>query len=165
VRTDHGVRIISPLRVGDEADDLPCLGDLLQGVGDAARIEGHQRARDLARAAARVGVVTDIGDAVRAQMRCADGENPLLDGRRDPRVQAVRDEIVERPEAPGNVLNVLVMEDDIAQPEGGRHRRPLRNCLRCQINADESTARQCERHRDKIRAVAAAQLQHMAPVE
>ena len=78
-----------------EAQQRPRLRDALARVGELGGVEDEHVAQRLAQAPAGQGVVADVGHAGRVERRAADRQQAIAHRGRHPRVDAVRDHVVE----------------------------------------------------------------------
>jgi hypothetical protein len=125
-------------------------------------VEAQHVARRVAQVGAGIGVVGDERDAVRRQAIGARREQRVARPGWDPRIDAVRDHVVEPAEVVRERLDVALEQPHVAGAELGGERGPAGDRLGGEVDADELAAGQAERHRDQVAAVAAAQLQHAA---
>ena len=84
-----------------------------------------------AQLAAGIAVVADVGDSFGSQESPAGGQHCVLDPVGHPRINAVRNDIIERPKTIGQrfgrLANIERLEHDIRQPEGIRERPAFGN--------------------------------------
>ena len=144
-------------------EQRPRLRDPLLRLADLAQVPAQHLARDLAQVPARQHVIGHVRDAVGRQTVAAGGEQCVAAGRRDPRVDAVRDDEVERAER-AQRAQVRVLELDVLEAQSGRRRgRPLDRAPR-QVDPAERAAAQPVGHRHEVAAITAAELEQAAGV-
>ena len=130
-------------------------------VDDALdRVERH-RTQDQPVMAARQRVVADEGDAVGRQQPADQRKHRLLNRRRHPCVDAVRDDIVERAlEGAGGVEDVGDLDANVGEPRRRGDRPAAGDRGRCQVNVEELRARQALCHREQVHRVPATDVEH-----
>ena len=151
--------------VRHEAGEGAGLGDLLFRIGDVRDVEPEDLPDRLAQMAAGIGVVADERHPVRRQVRRADGEDPVAHRLGHPRVDTRRDDVVEGPEGVGDVHDVEPVQHHVPEAERRDRVGPDAHRGGRQVDADEFAVGETVGHRDQVAAVAAAQLQHAAPID
>ena len=147
---------------GQQLGEVQRLVEALASAGHAADVEQHHLAQHLADVAARVGVVAHIGHAHGREPLGAHLQDALLHVGRDPRIQPVRDDVVELAEVVRERAHVQRPELDIRETELRNDGLTVRDRRLRQVDPDEPTLGQAERHRNNVRATAAAELQEAA---
>ena len=114
------------------------------GVGKLARVIAHRIADDPAHVPAGEGVVADVGDAAGCQLPRADVEQLFLHVGRHPRIDAVRDDVVEYAGFFAEIAQVDLLELDVGETQrrdvGSALHAPGRRKSRCRGSG--SAARQ-----------------------
>ena len=118
--------------------------------------------RDLADSTSGQRVVTDEHHAVLREPAPPERKERITDVRRDPRVNAVRDDVIERAVRRRQLRQILMHECDIGQSQFGDGPSTRLDRTLGEIAADELRRRQRERHRNQIRAVVASDFEHPA---
>ena len=145
----------------EKSDEASRLRDSFGGLLDVPHVPPHHLAHRVSDVAPGERVVAHVRDAVRRERSGGDREHPLLHGRRHPRIEAVRDDVVERAGI-RRVQQVGVEERDVGQAERGDLRAALLDGRARGVQSDERAPRKNVRHGDEVAAVAAAQLEHAA---
>jgi hypothetical protein len=128
---------------------------------DAVDVEAQDFPNRLPHVTAGVDVIADEHDAVRPQPPSCQGEHRVAHPRRNPRVDAVRDHVVEFAQRFRQLTQGSRYKHD-GEPQigGGLPRR--RDGARREIAADELAIGQACRHRQQIGSAAAAELEDAA---
>ena len=134
--------------------------DPLLRLFDAVELEGEQLAQGLAQPVAGQRVVADERDAAGRQHVRGEREQPLAHRVGHPRVDAVRDDVVEALLGRLEVLDPDLLEAHVGEAELVRARSGQRDRAARQVEADEARLGQRERHAEQVAAVAAADLEH-----
>jgi hypothetical protein len=135
------------------------------GAGDRlvqpARVPLGRLTQHLAQVTAGVGGVGEIGDAVGREVRAAGGQRRLAHRLADPRVEAVRDHIVELAElSVGQGEDVAHLEAQVVEPCCGRRRTRFRDRAGREIDPERGGIRARRGDAGEVRARAAPELQH-----
>ena len=109
--------------------------------------------------AARKDVVAHVDEAARRQVPIREREEGVAHVRRHPRIEAVRDDIVERPERSRDFAQVALDELDVREPESTRHVVRAAHEQRRSVAAGERRPRHPGRHRQQVGAIPAADLE------
>ena len=115
--------------------------------------------------AAGVDVVTDERDTARCKVPGDEREEPVTRFGRDPRIQAVRDDVVKCSGVGGEVREIALRQRDVRQAEAGDHPLSDLDRLRGEIEAGERAARKRVRHGDEVGPVTARDLEHPAALD
>ena len=158
---DHGKDRVRRRSLSEKPDEVSRLADSLDGILAASHGPQHHLAHRNSDVPSGKHVVAHVRDAVRSEHLGGDGEHPLLNQRRHPRVDAVRDDVVVRAEV-RRVQEVDVLERHVREAEGGNLLPAPRDGRARRVETEERAPRKDVRHRDQIAPVAAAQLEHAA---
>src|SRR5208283_1619855 len=125
----------------------------------------HHVAQHLANVTPRQRVVADVSYALGRQMIVRDSQNHVANWFGNPRINSVRDDVIELAELGANLHDVGRLQFQVLQAYlPGGFAAPEDRSL-CKIEADKVTAGKRERHRNQIPAVAASNLKHAATVD
>jgi hypothetical protein len=149
-------------RPRQEVEQRPSRAHPFGCVFDPPRLEQHHVANHSVRRPPGQRVVADIGDTIRREILAADRQHPVADLRRDPRVDAVRDDVVEGAVLRADRGDVVLAQLDVGQAGSGDQRLAGPDLPVREVYAGESGARQRRCHRDQVVAVPAAKLEHPA---
>ena len=154
-------RAVGLLDEVEQREQPACPLRALARVVEPARVPLAGLAQHPAQVAARVRGVGDVSDAVGGEVRAAGGERRLAHRLGRPRVQAVRDHVVELAElAGGQGEDVADLEPQVVEPRGGRRLAPLRDRAGREVDADRGRLWVGGRDARQVRARAAPELQH-----
>ena len=132
-----------------------------RGSSSPRACHSRRLAQHPAQVAAGVGGVGDVGDPVGGEVGAAGGEHRLAHRLGRPRVQPVRDHVVELAElAVGQREDVAHLEAQVVEPGRGRRRARLRDRAGREVDADRGRLGVGGRDARQVRARAAAELQH-----
>ena len=109
-----------------------------------------------------VCVIADQADTVGGEAAAVNLQDLLLDRGGHPGIDPVTEDVIESAEILAKVEDVGGPQLDIRQSQPFDDADALVNLARRQVDADESAARQGDRHRDQIAAAGATQFQHPA---
>ena len=123
--------------------------DALPGSSSRLGVEAQHLPDHAAHVAARIDVVADERDACGARWRSISAMS-RRDAARDPRVEPVRDDVVERRHR-REIREIELREGEVARPMRARVAAGL-DRLRGDVEADELALRQRVRHRDELAA-------------
>ena len=124
--------------------------------------ELHHVADEAAQMAAGQGVEIQVSDPLGREMAREDRHQRIAHRRRNPRVHAVRDDVVEFPEIRGEVENVTLLQLEVGESERGREPSPDRNRPGRELDAEKACIGKPAGHRDEVPARAASELQDSA---
>ena len=113
----------------------------------------------LAQARARVHVVADDREPLAGEALCDDAKERLAHLRRNPGVDAVREDVIEAAERGVELDEVQRVKAGVGAAAGLRRGAGPRDRLPGQVDADKFRLRRAERHVDEVDALAAADLQ------
>ena len=123
----------------------------------------HHLAKNVPRVPARPRVVTQIHDALRRKQIAAERHETVANVGRNPRIESVRDDVVELAGIPIEIAEILLAQ---TQRSVASNRRwcdfPPATAARRKVHADKTTRRKKVRHRNQVAAVAAADFEHAA---
>ena len=157
------VGIIGPGLSGDPQPVQALRHAFLQvGRRQAVRAKEHEFARDVGRRAAGHRLVADQGDALRGEVRAAEGQQPVPEVWRHPGVKPVDDDVIEDAGPGGKIEHVHRLQPQVAHAEGRRLSASHRERLRCQVDPEKFALGQHVGHAQEVDPVAAADLQQAA---
>lgn len=158
----HDLRQHAVLRrhVVQEIDHAAGVGQPLPGIGAAVRAQQHRIAHDFLGLPARIGVVADVGDAVRGQALACNPQDRFLHLRRYPAVDTVADDVVELAQARPEIGNARLDEAQVLQSHGGDGALSCLHLHWRQVDAGHFGMRVTRRERDHVATGGAAQLEH-----
>ena len=107
------------LRSGDLPHEPHRVLPMCFGVVEHREPELHQVAGEASQMATRKGIEVQVGDSVWREMARECRHQRIARRCRDPRVHAVRNDVVELPEIRGEVENVAPPQLDVGKPERG----------------------------------------------
>ena len=157
---DGAVIAVGVARLGIGLQRRPRDADPLARIRDVPRLEQHDVPRQIAEAAARQGVVADIGDALRRQQGAEQGDDPLAHGIGHPGIDTVDDDVVEDADLGGEREDVGLLEDEVGERELRHSLVRLSDRIAAQVDAEEAAFRILRRHRDEVAAPSAAEFEH-----
>ena len=137
-----------------------CVRQLFCGRGPVGTAQQHGVAHNFAGFPAGVGVVADVDHTVGCQVFRCDAQDRRLHSRWHPAVHPVADDVVELPERGVHLLQVHVLQGDIAQPGAGNVLLPLLHLHGGQINTHGLQLGVTCGQRDQITSRRTPQLQH-----
>ena len=146
--------------VGENARELARFDKAHARVFEVIDMRMQDFPRRLPHAAARQGVEAHEHDAIRRKARAGQRKQRVANGRRHPRIDAVRDDVVECAVRRRKRRQVFFDEGDVRQSQLGNHPASGIECARRQIAADELRRRQAHCHRNQIGAIVAAHFEH-----
>ncbi|CUJ36698.1 Uncharacterised protein [Achromobacter sp. 2789STDY5608633] len=126
----------------------------------AEAVQDHGVADHVGRLPARIGVVADVGDALRRQVFAADAQDRVTHLRRHPAEHAVADDVVESAEVGGDVRQAHGPQVEITRARRFRDQPARVNLLRRQVDADDAGLGVGQREWQQVAAGGAAQFQH-----
>jgi hypothetical protein len=149
----------------DGSHEVLGVGEPLGRGLDLLKVVGQDVARHVAQVGARVGVVAHERDPLRRQHPPRELQQRAAGGRRDPRVHAVGDHVVDgaKPRQRLDLAELVRPQLDVPKP-CRRGQRPPPGDRRCRrVHAHDDGAGQRLGDRQRIGPVPAAELQHPAP--
>ncbi len=155
-------RLIGVVGVGDQRDERPRLGETPPRIGDSVDVEPEDLPGHAPQVTPGVGVVADERDTLRREATGDQVQHSVAHLRRHPRVDPVRNDVVELPRIGGNVAEVTLEQRDVGEPELRDELSARLDRTRGEIAAHEARRGQVRRHRDQVAAVAATQFERAA---
>ena len=132
------------------------------GVGNIACVILDHVPNSTTHVASGQRVVAHEGHAICRQMPRDQRHQMDANLRGNPRVEAVRDDVIEAAEIGGKLTQVEFQQLDVGESEITCHAPGVRDRPRGEIEAHEGRVRQRSRNRHQVRPVAARELQHTA---
>ena len=157
-----GSGVIARHRRGNERDQRTRGRDLRRLVRNFARVELEHFPHGAAHVASRQRVVADERHATGRQMARDQRQYVGAHVRRYPRVEAVRDDVVEAAHVRGKFAQVELQKADVGEAQVACHARGARHGTRGEIEADERRVRQRGGDRHQVRAIAACEFEDPA---
>ena len=132
------------------------------GVVEHREAEPHQVAGETSEVAAGEGVEVQVGDPAGREMARECRHQRIARRCRDPRVHAVRNDVVELPEVRGEVEDVAPPQLDVGKPERGGEPPSDLDWPGRDIDPEKPRAGKSAGHGHDVPARAASELQHPA---
>src|SRR5579872_1604277 len=136
--------------------------DALLSAGNIADMEQHHVAKHLADAASGKGVEANEDDAARREVTMRDRHQPVAHRFGNPRIEAVRDDVIELSKRGTEVHDIGHIEPDIFETEIANLFASKRDGLYGEVESGEGAVRKHERHRNQVSPVAGAEFKDAA---
>jgi hypothetical protein len=162
---ERRVRIFIGPALRDQLRKRPRFADALAGLGERLGVEAEHLPRHAAHIAAGVDVVAHERDAVGGEVARDQSEELLAHRRRDPRVEPMRDDVVECTGIRGELREVALRQGEVGEAGASREALPRLDRLRGDVESDEFALRQRVRHRHEVGSIAAGDLEHPAALD
>ena len=132
----------------------------LLGRGEVPHVKEHHLAQHGGQVGAGVGIVADESDALWRQALVADRQQLIAHCFGNPRINAVRNDVVEWSPRRVDRQNILLNQSAVLEPEMRDQLLPLLNRRAREVHSRELAFRQSPGHGDQVLGMAAAQFQH-----
>src|SRR5690348_9436997 len=123
------------------------------------RVIDHHVPRKIAGVRIGMCVIAYIANAVRRQVMLENIHNVIANGRRNPGIDAVRDNVIEPAEGGVHIHDVMMEQPDIVQPKRPDIAHTALNGEAAQINTDELAAGILKGHWEQVATRPAPELQ------
>ena len=147
------------LGLGDGAHEAHRVLAVRFRVVERREPEAHHVAGEVAQMAAGQGVEVQVGDALGREMAREGRHQRIAHRGGDPRVHAVRDDVVELPEVGGKVEDVALPQLDVGERERRGEPAPDPHRPHRELDAEEARPGEHAGHRDEVAPCPASELQ------
>ena len=151
------------LGLGDGAHEAHRVLAVRFRVVERREPEAHHVAGEVAQMATGQGVEVQVGDPLGREMAREGRHQRIAHRRGNPRIHAMRDDVVELPEVRGEVEDVALPQLDVGERERGGESAPDPHRPRRQLDAKEARLREHAGHRDEVPPCPASEFQDRAP--